>query len=727
MSQDVLDRHFATAVDDFSMAWPALMPPRRMSVAEGAADALIIAQPGTAEGPWSAEETPYMVEPMNMLASRRHEAVCFVGPARTGKTMGLLDGWMAHTVMNDPGDMLIVQMSQEKAREYSRTRIDRALRAAPKLKAMLGTSAQDDNTHDKQFRHGMWVRIGWPTVSQLSSSDYRYVAETDYDRMEDDIGGEGSAFGLGLKRTTTFLSRGMCLVESSPGRDVEDPHWKPVTTHEAPPVTGVLGIYNRSDRRRWYWKCLDCGEWYEASPGLKLFNLPTDDKLIEIVREADLGSLARKYAQVKAPCCGSIVDFKWRNELNRRGRWLQDGLALTADDEVVGTALTSSIAGYWMGGVAAAYQKWSSLVERYLQGMREYALSGSELTLKNTVNLDHGMPYMSMHLREAARNAQSPADRTEAEMQRYVVPAETRFLAASVDVQGGSTARFVVQVHAVGPNFEQWLVDRYAITDSKRPGMGTEFAPIDPASHGEDWDLLTEKVVQATYKTPIDGKELRVKMVFVDSGGEDGVTERAYAWFRRLRREGLHLRVGLYKGASAKDAPMIRETFVGNSNSKMKGDIPLYLCNPNLISDAVDAGLRRTTPGPGYYHFPTPKHPASNPGGWLSPAFFTELSAEVRGPTGVWAKVKKRNESFDLCRMIYAACLKLGLDKINWAKPKSVPPWARPLAENSELVEVEVRREEKDNEVIEHVQVVPPRALDRPRRARRAVSSPYLR
>lgn len=717
MLDDSFDTHYGRSIDIAASSWPALMPPRRMSVAEGAADGLVIAQPGGATGNWNADETPYMVEPMNTLASRRHEAVAFVGPARTGKTMGLLDGWMAHAVMNDPGDMLFVQMSQEKAREYSRTRIDRALRNSPKLRALMGGSAQDDNTHDKQFRHGMWLRIGWPTVSQLSSSDYRYVALTDYDRMEDDIGGEGSAFSLGQKRTTTFLSRGMCLVESSPGRDVQDPHWKPVTPHEGPPVSGVLGIYNRSDRRRWYWKCFDCREWFEAEPGLGLFHLPPEDHLLDMVREADLGGLAKQYARIACPCCGSIIDFKHRHELNRRGRWLQDGQRMTVHDEIVGSTVTSSIAGFWMGGVAAAYQKWSSLVERYLQGLREFALSGSELTLKATTNLDQGMPYTSMHLRAAALNAAGPADRVEKDLSRFIVPAETRFLVASVDIQGGTKSRFVVQVHAVGPHFEQWLVNRFEILDSRRKGMGEDWARIDPASYDEDWDRVTEEVVRSTYRTPIEGKELRIKMTVVDSGGEDGVTERAYAWYRRLRREGLHQRVILYKGASAKDAPLIKESMRGNRNPKEKGDVPLYLVNTNLVSDSVDAGLKRKSPGPGYIHFPS----------WLPKAFFDELTAEVRLPSGTWSKVRPRNESFDLCRMIRVGILRLGADRLNWAAGGKLPKWARPLVENAELIDAEVRREEQANAIEATVPAAaPPSVTPRPVRRLRSTRSKYL-
>jgi len=712
------DQHFANALDDICSGYHALKPPRRVTVAEGAQDALFIRQPGGYTGAWSATETPYMVEPMNMQASRRHEAVCFVGPARTGKTMGLLEGWAAHVVTNDPGDMLIVQMTQEKAREYSKTRIDRMIRHSPKVHELMSANAQADNTHDKMFKHGMWLRIGWPTVSQLSSSDYRYVALTDYDRMPTDIDGEGSAFALGLKRTTTFLSRGMCLVESSPGYDLTDPNWLPITPHEAPPAEGIMSIYNRSDRRRWYWKCFDCREWYEAAPGVGLFNLPSQEELLTIVRETDLDSLATQYARVVCPHCGCIVDKKFKHELNINGRWLVDGQKINNNDEVTGKSQTSSIAGYWLGGVAAAYQGWKSLLMRYMQGLREYALNGSELTLKTTVNTDQGMPYLSMLLQEAALNAKNPIDRVET-LERYVVPEQTRFLTAAVDVQGGSNARFIVQVHAQGTHFENWLVDRYEITLSKREGMGAQYAPIDPASYSEDWDQLTEKVLRSTYRTPIEGMELRIKMVAVDSGGEDGVTDKAYAWYRRLRQEGLHKRVMLVKGASTKTAPIIKESWVGNRNGKEKGDVPVYLLNPNQLKDAVHAGLQRTTPGPGYCHFPTPKGP-QNPKGWLPQSFFDELGAEVRNKDGTWSQIRKRNESFDLACYNRAAALRLGADKIkDWSK---APKWALPLASNCELMASEDRREMKSNERIEPV-AVPIVKL----RQRRATSSSYLR
>lgn len=636
----------------------------------------------------------------------------------THNTVGLLLGWMAHTIVNDPGDMLFIQMTQDKAREFSKTDVSRAINNSPDIAAMLSVSASDRNTHDVMFRNGAWLRIAWPTVSNVSGSTYRYVAITDYDRIAnaDDVDGEGPLFALARKRTTTFLSRGMCLVESSPGVDVTDPAWKPATMHEAPPVKGVLGIYNGSDRRRWYWQCPDCRDWFEAAPGLALFHLPADDTLIETVRTMDLAAVAKKYGRrIVCPCCGVEIPYKRKTELNNNGRWVPDGQRLMPDGALVGTEPTSKVAGYWLGGVAAAYQSWESLVYRHLQGLLDYALTGSEKSLQTTVNTDQGAPYVSRHLLEARAGGKTPHDRAEAGMQRYVVPEQTRCVIAAVDVQGGVNSRFVVQVHAVGPNMEQWLVDRFEIKHSKRQGMGSEFAPIDPASHPEDWQLLTDKLLLATWKTPDPGIEIKAKRVVVDSGGEDGVTENAYAWFRQVRKLGMAGRVRLYKGASTKGAPIIKESLVGSP--KGKGDVPLLHCNPNLLSDAVAAGLKRQEGGAGYIHFPKPRHPTLNPDGWLPASFFDELEAEVRAANGTWQQIRKRNESFDLCRMVRAGLLSLAVDKIkDW---NAVPAWLAPLDQNSEVVSVDDRRAMKENEFIAPVPDPVVRVVAQPRRQRR--------
>ena len=687
---------YTAAYSDACSGYAALKSPKRVSVSQGAAQTLVIRQTGQAGGEWDATETPYMVEPMDMLASRQHEAVVFAGPARTGKTAGLLLGWMSHNVVNDPGDMLFIQMTKENARTFSKTDVDRAIRNSPHVQALKSSRAIDSNTFDTMFRHGMWLRIAWPTVTNVSGSTYRYVAITDIDRIEnaENVDGEGPLFDLAKKRTATFLSRGMTLVESSPGKPVIDPLWKPVTPHEAPPVGGILGLYNRSDRRRWYWRCPDCHDHFEAAPGAALFNLPPDAHLLEDVRTMDIPMMAAKWNRVVCPVCGSVIAPKWKALLNNPANgamWMPD----TAAD---GMPMRSTIAGFWLGGVAATFQSWQSIVEQYLYGLREYALNGSEEKLKQTVNTDQGMPYMSRHLADAAAGVNRPKDRAEKGLQRYMVPDETRCLCASIDVQGGVNSRFEGQIVAIGARGEKWVIDRFDIRLSDREGMGADKAPIDPASHAEDWDVLTRRLFRSTWRTSRLGYEMKLKFAVVDTGGEDGVTHNAYAWYRRLRKLGLADRVILYKGASTPNAPIIKESMVGKvREGDNKGDIPLLICNPNLLSDMVFADLKRPSPGPGYIHLPMPRHPSLNPDGWVSQSVFDELEAEVRGADGKWTQVRKRNEWFDLMRMVYAGMLYKRIDKImDW---NNVPPWLAPLSSNTEVIFAEDRRAMQDDPV----------------------------
>lgn len=261
--------------------------------------------------PWDPLVAPYVIEPMNCLASREYDAVIFVGPARTGKTIGLIDGWVIYNVICDPADMLIIQMTEEKAREHSKKRLARTFRVSPEVVSRLSPNKNDNNVYDRTFLAGNYLKIGWPSVNIMSSSDYKCVALTDYDRFPEDIDGEGDAFSLASKRTTTFMSSGMTLVESSPGRDVKDVKWRRTSPHEAPPTTGILSLYNRGDRRRWYWPCPHCGEYFQ----------PCGDVVAGFRDIAD-PVLASEAAYIQCPSCSGRILPEQKRELNGRGVWL---------------------------------------------------------------------------------------------------------------------------------------------------------------------------------------------------------------------------------------------------------------------------------------------------------------------------------------------------------------------------------------------------------------------
>lgn len=634
-----------------------LRAPRRMRVADAVAQYMRVPMGAGNSVPWDPLVAPYVIEPMNCLASREYDAVIFVGPARTGKTIGLIDGWVIYNVICDPADMLIIQMTEEKAREHSKKRLARTFRVSPEVVSRLSPNKNDNNVYDRTFLAGNYLKIGWPSVNIMSSSDYKCVALTDYDRFPEDIDGEGDAFSLASKRTTTFMSSGMTLVESSPGRDVKDVKWRRTSPHEAPPTTGILSLYNRGDRRRWYWPCPHCGEYFQ----------PCGDVVAGFRDIAD-PVLASEAAYIQCPSCSGRIMPEQKRELNGRGVWLRDGESINADGSRYGDPRRSRIASFWMEGPAAAYQTLSQLVYKLLTAEQEYETTGSEETLRAVINTDWGLPYLPRASMEQ-RKSELLEQRAEPVPSRSV-PDGVNFLVATVDVQAGRHRRFVVQVTGYGSRGERWIIERYNITQSLRGDSDGESQRIDPASYPEDWDVLLTDVFHKSWPLASDpSQQMRLMAMAVDSGGEDGVTDNAYKFWRRCRRDGLGKRIYLFKGDSIRRAKLITRTFPDNTGrtgrrAQAAGDVPLWLLQTDALKDRVNNALWRDSPGPGYVHFPD----------WLGSWFYDELTYEERSSDGKWSKPGRgANEAFDL--MVYAEALVIlhGYEKIRWP---DAPEWA---------------------------------------------------
>lgn len=634
-----------------------LRAPRRMRVADAVAQYMRVPMGAGNSVPWDPLVAPYVIEPMNCLASREYDAVIFVGPARTGKTIGLIDGWVIYNVICDPADMLIILMTEEKAREHSKKRLARTFRVSPEVVSRLSPNKNDNNVYDRTFLAGNYLKIGWPSVNIMSSSDYKCVALTDYDRFPEDIDGEGDAFSLASKRTTTFMSSGMTLVESSPGRDVKDVKWRRTSPHEAPPTTGILSLYNRGDRRRWYWPCPHCGEYFQ----------PCGDVVAGFRDIAD-PVLASEAAYIQCPSCSGRILPEQKRELNGRGVWLRDSESINADGSRYGDPRRSRIASFWMEGPAAAYQTLSQLVYKLLTAEQEYETTGSEETLKTVINTDWGLPYLPRASMEQ-RKSELLEQRAEPVPSRSV-PDGVNFLVATVDVQAGRHRRFVVQVTGYGSRGERWIIDRYNITQSLRGDSDGESQRIDPASYPEDWDVLLTDVFHKSWPLASDpSQQMRLMAMAVDSGGEDGVTDNAYKFWRRCRRDGLGKRIYLFKGDSIRRAKLITRTFPDNTGrtgrrAQAAGDVPLWLLQTDALKDRVNNALWRDSPGPGYVHFPD----------WLGSWFYDELTYEERSSDGKWSKPGRgANEAFDL--MVYAEALVIlhGYEKIRWP---DAPEWA---------------------------------------------------
>lgn len=251
-----------------------------------------------------------------------------------------------------------------------------------------------------------------------------------------------------------------------------------------------------------------------------------------------------------------------------------------------------------------------------------------------------------------------------------VAPPETRFLTVAVDVQKG---RFVVQVDAWGRGLERWLIDRFDLHSPPKDAPRAEARVIDPAGYREDWDALLP-LLETYY--PVAGSKYQIKpaALIVDSGGADGVTKNAYAFYRKARKIGLRRRVFLAKGLDGWERDRAKEVTpekVEGKRVKNRTDLKIVRVGTWRLKSEITASLARDDPGADAYHL------TRN----LPKEVFTEFCAERRTPKGwVLRKGHKRNEALDLGVYGLALVLVLNGEKINWRRP---PIWARRMEHNS--------------------------------------------
>jgi len=234
-----------------------------------------------------------------------------------------------------------------------------------------------------------------------------------------------------------------------------------------------------------------------------------------------------------------------------------------------------------------------------------------------------------------------------------------KLLTAGVDVQGD---RIEVQILGFGAFEETWAV-RY------------EVLPGDPAQR-QVWGLL-DGVLAEPYRTDA-GRELRVRVTCVDSGGHHQHQVLSYCGLRRSRG------VLAIKGVAGP-----RPIWPARS-SRTRTNAQIFMIGVDTGKDVVYSRLRIQKPGPGYIHFPI--------GGAFDAEYFAQLTSEAvqtrfkeGRPYRVWVLPDgRRNEALDTAVYALAARhatrIRLDLPLVS-PKPRSAPspeappPGAPPAAD----------------------------------------------
>lgn len=663
------------SIDDIFVSLAEMFKPTEdISVSQAACKFIRLNNVGAYVGPYKVSTVPYMREPMDTFISPHYDGLIFVGSAQGSKTESLILAPLTYSVMVEPMDMMLVCPTKEDGRDFSMRRVDRLHHYSEKVGEMLIPGGSNDNVFDKHYRNGMLFTIGWPSRSQLAGKPIPRMVLTDRDRMDDDVEGDGEPFDLASQRTTTFGRYAMTLAESSPSREVENTKWIPRTPHEAPPCKGIIGLYNRGDRRRWCWPCPSCDEYFEGEFEMLVW---ADKK-----EQPEMTNLERaETVRMRCPHCGHLIHPDEREEMQQWGVWVKDGQGVDKNGRVFGPAPRTLIASFWLKGVAAAFTTWKKLVAKYLDACDDFERTGSEEGLKKFYNNNLGVPYISRAQAEM-RLPEALKARAEKGLPERMVPMDVRFLVAFVDVQKNM---FRVNVWGIcaGRPFDMLVIDRYDVRKSKRTDDAGDPLWVRPHAYLEDWDELIEHVMEREYEIADgSGRFMSIKQTVCDSGGREGVTTMAYAFYRKLREENKHRRFILYKGDPKPGNPRARIGYPDSNRKDSKagarGDIPVLFLNSNLLKDDLNGRLDCIEPGKGMVRYPD----------WLPDSFYAEMCAEIRGPKGWENPSNRRNEDWDSAYVTIGVCVSelLRVEHLNWENP---PGWAAPLERNDLVREPE--------------------------------------
>jgi phage terminase large subunit GpA-like protein len=600
-------------------------------------------------GRWSHEEAPYLCGPMDALTSRDHLTTVVVGPARSGKT-AVAENWLLQSVGADPADMLFYQATDDALQSYVKRVINPMIDAHGILADRLGPRPVDRSLHFKKFR-GMWCEFLHAAYSNLINKSAPRIVLDEIDAVPE---GLGDVFGLVDLRRQTFGRESMVLVTSHPDRA----------------AGGVMDLYRASDRRVWYWPCPQCNGFSSPNPGAQW------ETVLHYRPEASLDEIAAS-AVLVCPHCDHPIEDRHRRAMNLDGKWVGNGQTIAEDGTVTGSLAPSDTAGFWIVGLMSPFVIGGigALARAKVAAEREYMLNGDDRLLRSDMPKRFGVPYERKQ-KLGSVDAATLAERAEA-LPIGVVPAGVRFITVAIDVQN---ARFELLARGWAVDGESWIIDARRIV-------------ADPAVSPGDWDDVLALAFTGYRLADGSGRVMRPRAVAYDSGGAPGVTQQAYAAWRRARARRQARFLGRAdgrdvftlmptKGLSSPNAARLQVVY---PNSKRKdrdaratGAEPLVLFNPNRFKDDLAGQLLKAEPGPLAIHFPDalrgnfPAEPANAEPPHL---WFEQVTAEQPNKRGVWEKLRENapNEALDLLVGSHVIAELHGLSRIAWSKP---PPWA---------------------------------------------------
>lgn len=174
---------------------------------------------GPAQGLWSNQLTPYLVDPMDTWNDPwvRHIILCFA--PQTGKTSVAIN-CLLYSIDQDPGPAMYIMPDEKVAKRISRRQLIPTIKATPRTKSVLSSHADDTSTLAVNFTNGMDLMMAWATsAAAMASESIRYLFRDEPGKYPEFTGKEADPFSLSEVRMNAFPFTSKVMDFSTPNID----------------------------------------------------------------------------------------------------------------------------------------------------------------------------------------------------------------------------------------------------------------------------------------------------------------------------------------------------------------------------------------------------------------------------------------------------------------------------------------------------------------------------
>ncbi|WP_419663219.1 phage terminase GpA [Desulfosarcina variabilis str. Montpellier] len=272
-------------------------PKEGLTVSQWAAKYRFVTK-GPAQGLWSNELTPYLVEPMDAwnLPWVRHIILCFA--PQTGKTSVAIN-CLLYSIDQDPGPVMYIMPDEHVAKRISNRQLIPTIKATPRTNALLSKRADDVSTLSVKFTNGMDMMMAWAgSASAMASESIRYLFRDEPGKYPDFSGREADPFSLSDVRMNTYTHTSKVMDFSTPNLDGDA--FDKICKNEPDEI------------KKLHARCPKCGTLQEMK-----------DENIHAFGERDYRIIKRKnLARYTCIDCGDAWNDGRRNEAVRHGQWV---------------------------------------------------------------------------------------------------------------------------------------------------------------------------------------------------------------------------------------------------------------------------------------------------------------------------------------------------------------------------------------------------------------------